>query len=42
MVDQSMAKYISGMSLATAELPNDMVSLRAFALAVRSGTRPIT
>ena len=31
-----MAEYTSGMSLATAELPADMVSLRAFALACQS------
>jgi len=31
-----MAQYTSGMSLATAELPADMVSLRAFALACQS------
>jgi transposase len=31
-----MAEYILGMSLATAELPDDMVSLRAFALACQS------
>jgi transposase len=31
-----MAEYASGMSLATAELPDDMVSLRAFALACQS------
>jgi transposase len=31
-----MAEYTSGMSLATAELPDDMVSLRAFALACQS------
>ena len=36
MVDQKMAEYTSGMSLATAELPADMVSLRAFALACQS------
>src|SRR6202046_1067542 len=36
MVDQDMAEYASGMSLATAELPDDMVSLRAFALACQS------
>ena len=36
MVDQNMAEYNSGMSLATAELPDDMISLRAFALACQS------
>jgi transposase len=36
MVDQNMAEYSLGMSLATAELPDDMVSLRAFALACQS------
>src|ERR1700677_342788 len=36
MVDQNMAEYTLGMSLATAELPDDMVSLRAFALACQS------
>jgi hypothetical protein len=36
MVDQNIAGYIFGMSLATAELPDDMVSLRAFALACQS------
>jgi transposase len=36
MVDQNMTQYSSGMSLTTAELPDDMVSLRAFALARRS------
>jgi transposase len=36
MVDQNMAGYSLGMSLATAELPDDMVSLRAFALACQS------
>jgi transposase len=36
MVDQNMAGYIFSMSLATAELPADMVSLRAFALACQS------
>src|SRR5271166_1269681 len=36
MVDQYMAEYSFGMSLATAELPADMVSLRAFALACQS------
>jgi transposase len=36
MVYQDMAEYTSGMSLATAELPADMVSLRAFALACQS------
>ena len=36
MVDQNMAEYSLGMSLVTAELPADMVSLRAFALACQS------
>jgi aconitase B len=36
MVDQNIAGYSLGMSLATAELPDDMVSLRAFALACQS------
>src|SRR6202162_3997929 len=36
MVDQNMAEYSLGMSLATAELPADMVSLHAFALACQS------
>jgi transposase len=36
MVDQNMTQYSSGMSLTTAELPDDMVSLRAFALACQS------
>jgi transposase len=36
MVDQNMAEYTLGMSLATAELPDDMVSLRAFARACQS------
>jgi transposase len=36
MVDQNMAQYSLGMSLTTAELPDDMVSLRAFALACQS------
>jgi transposase len=36
MVDQNMAGYSLGMSLATAALPDDMVSLRAFALACQS------
>ena len=36
MVYQDMVEYISGMSLVTAELPADMVSLRAFALACQS------
>src|SRR6202789_3118396 len=36
MVDQNIAGYIFDMSLATAELPDDMVSLRAFALACQS------
>jgi transposase len=36
MVDQNVPEYTFGMSLATAELPDDMVSLRAFALACQS------
>src|SRR5580693_3154230 len=36
MVDESMTEYSFAMSLATAELPDDMVSLRAFALACQS------
>ena len=36
MVEQNMAQYSLDMSLATAELPDDMVSLRAFALACQS------
>ncbi len=36
MVDQNMVEYSLGMSLVTAELPADMVSLRAFALACQS------
>src|ERR1700733_7706824 len=36
MVDQDSAEYTFGMSLATAELPADMASLRAFALACQS------
>src|ERR1700735_3261767 len=36
MVDQDMAEYASGMSLATAELPVDLPALRAFALACQS------